>query len=289
MAADEIRLLHEVRRANRPRAEPQVRDGDGARLLRVVHEVALREVLGLLADDLDRVLVGPDGAVGAKAEEDGALDVSRLDVQLHVVVERQVRDVVLDADREVAPRLRRRHLVVDGLDHRRREFLRREAVTTADDDRLGGERRTARGPRLVQGRDDVLVQRLADRARFLRAVQHRDALGGLRQGGEEVADRERAEEADAQHADAGALGVEPVHGFRHRIAAGAHDHDHLLRVRRAVVVEQPVLPADELREVVHRVLDDAGARVVEAVAGLARLEEGVGVLRRPADQRDDRG
>ena len=49
--------------------DAQVRDGDRARLLRVVDEVALRVEIGLLADDLDRVLVGAHGAVGAEAVE----------------------------------------------------------------------------------------------------------------------------------------------------------------------------------------------------------------------------
>ena len=41
VAADEARVLHEVRRPDRPRPEAQVRHGLRARLLRVVHEVAL--------------------------------------------------------------------------------------------------------------------------------------------------------------------------------------------------------------------------------------------------------
>ncbi len=41
VAGHEAGALHQVRRADRPRAEAQVGDRDGARLLRVVHEVAL--------------------------------------------------------------------------------------------------------------------------------------------------------------------------------------------------------------------------------------------------------
>ena len=89
VAGDEAGAADEVRRADRPRPEAQVRDRDGARLLRVVDEVALREAVGLLAEDLDRVLVGADRAVGAEAVEDRARDVGRLDVE--VGVERRAR------------------------------------------------------------------------------------------------------------------------------------------------------------------------------------------------------
>jgi hypothetical protein len=54
------------------RAEAQVRDRDRAGLLGVVDEVALGEVVRVLADDLDAVLVGADRAVGAQAVEQGA-------------------------------------------------------------------------------------------------------------------------------------------------------------------------------------------------------------------------
>ena len=152
VARDEVRAPHEVRRADRPRPEAQVRDGDGARLLRVVDEVALREVVRLLADDLDRVLVRADGAVGAEAVEEGAHRVGRLDVELRVPGKRRVRHVVHDADREVVLRLRLRELVEDGLHHAGRELLGREAVAAADDERLGGEGKTRRRAALRRAR-----------------------------------------------------------------------------------------------------------------------------------------
>ena len=65
------------------------------------------------AEDLDRVLVRPDGPVRAQAEEDRAGRVGRLDVERRVVVEARSRDVVDDADREAAPRSLGLQLVED--------------------------------------------------------------------------------------------------------------------------------------------------------------------------------
>ena len=58
--------------ADRVGPEAQVRGGHRAGLLRVVDEVALRVVRRLAADDLDGVLVGAHGAVGAQAVEERA-------------------------------------------------------------------------------------------------------------------------------------------------------------------------------------------------------------------------
>ena len=58
------------------------------------------------------------------------------------------------------------------------------------------------------------------------------------------------------------------HGLVRDFGARAHDDDHALGIRRAHVVEQVVLAADELGELVHRVLHDGGAG---EVVGVARL------------------
>ena len=101
VAGDEVGVLDEVRRADRLGPEPQVRHGHRARLLRVVDEVALGEQVGVLADDLHRRLVGPDGAVGAEPEEHRLHLTGSAAVAERVVdVEAQPGDVVVDADRE---------------------------------------------------------------------------------------------------------------------------------------------------------------------------------------------
>jgi len=65
VARHEVRLGAEVGAADELRAEAQMRNRDRAGFLRVVHEVALREVVGVFADDFDRVLVRADRAVRA--------------------------------------------------------------------------------------------------------------------------------------------------------------------------------------------------------------------------------
>ena len=75
MARDEVSLIDVVRALDGLVAEAQVADGDAAGLLGVVLEVSLNELIGVVADDLDGVLVRADGAVAAETPElalDGA-------------------------------------------------------------------------------------------------------------------------------------------------------------------------------------------------------------------------
>jgi pyruvate-ferredoxin/flavodoxin oxidoreductase len=76
-----------------------------------------------------------------------------------------------------------------------------------------------------------------------------------------------------------------VRRFLHRFGARTHQHDDALRIRRADVIEQPVLASGKRRVAVHALLHDAGEGVEPRILRFAALEEGVGVLRRAAQDR----
>ena len=128
----------------------------------------------------------------------------------------------------------------DRLDHRRGHLLRGEAVAPADHPRRRRERRGVAVHRLGQGGHDLEVQRLADRARLLGPVEDRDGPDGRRQGGQDLLGRERLEQADPQHPDPLAGRDEGVDRLLDGARRGAHDDDHPLGVRRAVVVDEAV-------------------------------------------------
>ncbi len=123
VAGDKVGLFDQISRANRFGTEAQVGDSDGAGLLRVVDEVALREVVGLFADDFDRVLVGADCAIGTKAEENTSEDVIRSNVKVVVNGQGGVGDIVDDADCEVVLGSVGHQVLEDRLDHGGVEFL----------------------------------------------------------------------------------------------------------------------------------------------------------------------
>ncbi len=286
MAGDEVGLVDQVGGRDRLRPEAEVGDRDPARLLRVVDEVALGVEVRPLADDLHRGLVRPDRSVGAEAEEE-RLDLAgrARDPELGVDREAEVRDVVVDPDGELPPRSLAGELVEDRLHHRRRELLRGEAVAAADHPRLRRELGIHALHVLDEERHQGLVERLADGARLLRAVEDGDGADRRRQGGDHLLRGERLEEADLEHADLLAGGDERGDGFRNGTGTRAH-HDHdALGVGRARVVDEVVAATGLGRQLVHDLLHDAGHRQVERVGRLPRLEEGVGVLGRAADDR----
>ncbi len=144
VAGDEVGLVDQIGRADGLRAEAQVADGDHPGLLGVVDEVALGVVVGVLADDLDGVLVGPHGAVAAQAVEQRPDHVLGLGGEGRVVLQAGVGDVVVDADGEVVLGRRLRQLVEHRLDHGRGELLAGKAVAPADDLHAAGRSRPGR-------------------------------------------------------------------------------------------------------------------------------------------------
>ena len=179
-----------------------------------------------------------------------------------------------------------RQLVEDRDGHGRRELLGGQAVPPADDP---GERRTAvavRRPALDQGGDDVLVERLAEGARLLGAVEDGDAPDGRRQGGEEGRGVEGAVEPDLDQADLLAPRDQRLDRLLDGPRARAHHDDRRARRpgrrrSRTGGTAGPTRPAK--RSIVRWTMP--GQREVERVRRLAGLEEDVRVLRRAAEDR----
>ena len=99
MAGNEVRLANEIRRSDRARAEAQMRNRHRAGFLRIVNKIALRKIVGVLADDFDRFLVRAHGAVRSEPKELRAHNVVRLDREIRIEVEAGMREIVIDAER----------------------------------------------------------------------------------------------------------------------------------------------------------------------------------------------
>src|SRR4030095_11265852 len=116
-------------------------------------------------------------------------------------VETLVRHAVDDTYGEVVLRGVVCDLVEDGLHHRGRELLGRQAVAAGGDtQRRLQRRRTFRGG-FGQGGHHVEVQRIAGRARLLRAVEHGEAASRAGQGGQKRRPVEWTTQPHLQHAD----------------------------------------------------------------------------------------
>ena len=276
----EVCLGDQVCGFDRTVTEAQVGNGGGPRFLGVIHEVALHIQVRMLADDLDGILIGAHGAVGAEAEEHGPRHVVRFRGIIFIIREAGAQYVVVDADGEMILGSVQSQVVIDALDHGGGEFLGGEAVASAY--HLGhavGEGQRAVGLGVEEGLDDVLVERFSLGAGFLGAVQHGDFPDRSGEGLDEFGGGEWAEQAHLQHTY---LGVFPGHHgfyrFFHSFSAGSHQDNDAFGVRSAGVIHQMVGTAGKFREFVHGVLDNSRSGFIETVDRFTSLEVNVRVL-----------
>ena len=257
VACDKVGLVDVVRALYLLVAEAQMADGNAAGLLRVVLEVCLNVLVGVVADDLDGVLVRADGAVAAKTPElalDGALRRSGGSGDLG---QREVGDVVNDTDGELTLHIVTLELVVYGENGCGRSILRAETVAAAYYLNV-----TA----CVCNRgDNVEVQRLALSAGLLGAVEDRELPAGRGDGFEELVRSPGTEQPYLDKTDLLPLSGEVVYDLLGNVADRAHCDYDAVGVGSAVVVKQLVVGAELFVYLAHVLLDDLGNGVVVLV------------------------
>ena len=229
VTGDEIGVVDQPRHLKRALAEAKVADRDAAALLGVVGEVRLSVQIGVVADDLDGVLVRSDGAVRTEPPEHAGYDILRNDVDLLLDLDGAVGDVILDANGEVSER-RTGEVIEDCLRVGRGEVLAGKTVAAADDLDSGSVH-------LVEGGDDVQIKRLAETARLFGPVKNGNAFYGSGKRLNEVLGAEGAIEADLQHTGLAAALVDVVARPFHRVGTASHDDNHIRRIGSADVVE----------------------------------------------------
>ena len=175
------------------------------------------------------------------------------------------------------------------LGHPRRELVGAEAVAATDDGRVAREAEQPLGHRFAKGGTHVVIERLAQGAGLLGAVEHRDLLHRLRQHCGEALDVERQEQPDLDQADLFALAHQVLDQLMHGVAPRTHHDDDAFGFRVADIVEQMVLTTGQLGELVELGLQDAGHLVVVAVDRFPPLEIDIRVLGAAAQHRVIRG
>ena len=123
MASHEIGNVDQVLGLDGRLAETQVRNCDAAGLLGVIVEVALGIHIGVVADDLDRVLVGADRTIRTQTEELAAEAAFRRSVDLFGDIDGIEGDIVFDTNGKVVFGLCGVHILEHAVDHGGREFL----------------------------------------------------------------------------------------------------------------------------------------------------------------------
>ena len=270
VAGHKVWRCHQVGGVDGLVAETQVRAGEAARLLAVVGEIGLAVLVGVVAYDLHRVLVGSHCAVGTQSVEFGLEHALVAHVDFLFLRQRGEGDVVDNANGEVVFGHWQRQVLVDREYLGRSSVFRAQPVTTAHDERsiLGA----------VEAVLHVEIQGLAVGARFLGAVEHGDALGCAGHGCQEMLGRERTVEVYCNQAHFLSLGSEVVDHFAYGFGHRAHCNDHTLGIGCAIVVKETVVAACDFVYLVDVFFYYGRNVVVVLIARLAVLEEDIGIL-----------
>ncbi len=182
VASHEVGGVHQIGRADGLVAETEVRAGEAARFLRVVCEVCLAILVGVVADDLHRVLVGTYSTVSAETEEFSFVGAGVAEGDFGHQGQRCECHVVYDAESEVVLGLGKSEVFVYGEDLSGCGVFRSQTVAATDDD--GGVFLA------VEAFLDVEVEGFAVGTGFFGAVEHGNAFCCCGNGCEEVLGRE---------------------------------------------------------------------------------------------------
>ena len=269
VASDKVGRVDQITGLNGLVAEPKVRNGDAARLFRIVHKVTLSVLVGVVADNFDAVLVGADGTVRAQAVELAANGACGSGVDEFVQGQVVAGDVVDDTDGE-AVFVGSAHVLIDGVDHGGVEFLAAQTVSAAQDDRVG---------LAFQSGYDVQVQRFAQGTGFFRPVHNGNVFCRLRNDCGKCVRVEGTIQTNLYQTDFLSQVGQVIYGFFACVGAGTHNDDDLFGVGRAYVIKQMIASAGQRGNFVHVLLDDAGNGCVVFVCGFPVLEVNVAVLR----------
>ena len=243
VASHEVRRIHQISRADRMVAEAEVRASETTGLLRVVGEVSLAILVGVITDNLHGVLVGTYCTVGTEAVELRFEHTVGIQSDFFFLRERSKGNVVFDTDSELVLRHSHRQVFVNSQDLSRSCILGTQTVAATDYQRSIFY--------AVEAILHVEIQRFAVSTRLFRAVKDSNTLSRLRNSSQEVLSRERTIQVDRNQADFFALSHQVVNGFADSLRYRTHGDDDAVCVFGTVVIEQAVLASCNLGDFVH--------------------------------------
>ena len=100
---------------------------------RVIHKIALCIEIGVLPDDLDRILIGPHGTIRAQSEEQSLPPFTFIQFKSGIVFQAGECDVIIDTNSKPIFGSFLFQFIKYGLYHRRCELLGRKSIATAGD------------------------------------------------------------------------------------------------------------------------------------------------------------
>ena len=247
-----------------------MRASETARLLRVVREVSLTTLVGVVTNNLDRVLVSTHSTVSTKTVELRLEQTVATHCDFFLLGKRCESHIIHNTDSEVVLGFGELEVFVNAEDLCGSGVVRTETVTATYDN---GSISLA-----VECFLHIEVKGFAVCTGFLRTVKYRNALTCSGDSTEEVLYREGTVEVYAHQTYLFALGHEVVDGFACRFCCRTHKDNHAVGIFSTVVVEEAVLTTSDFADLLHVFFYHLGHCIVVGVAAFAMCEECIGVF-----------
>ena len=278
VASNEVCLIDIVGRLDGRITESEVRNGDTACLLGVILEVCLNELIGVVSDDLDRVLVCSNRSVSAKTPELALDHIGRRGIGSCGLGKRETCKIVYDTNGEVILGSRLAKVSVNREDRCGSSILRTKTVSAADNLDTGSAGLSKSG-------NNVKIKGLAKRAGLLGSIENCDLLNGCGNSLSKLLGNEGTVKSYLDKTDLLALSKHIVDNLFSNVANRTHSDDNAVCIGCAVVVEELIICAELLVDLAHILLNDCGKRIVISIASLSVLEEDISILSGASESR----
>ena len=131
VAAHEIRLVHEIGRADRLGAKTQMRNRDRTRFFGIVNKIALGEIVRVFSDDFDGIFIGAHSTVRTQAVKDAAKNIVGFYGKGGVRFQAGLRHIVNNTHGEMILERSLSKVVEHGFHHGGRELFGRKPVAAS--------------------------------------------------------------------------------------------------------------------------------------------------------------
>ena len=267
MTCNKVCLVDQISRLDRLLTKTKVRHGHTAGLLGVIVKVCLCIHIGVVADDLDGVLVCTYGTVSTKSPEFAVDGSFRRGNKGSTQFQRKVCHIIHDTDGEFCLLI----IMVYGNDLRRCSIFGTKSVTSC-------KYRNIVKLRTFQSCNYIQVKGFAHCTRLFCSVKNSDLLYAVRNSSNQCFCTERSVKTYLYDTYFFACCHEVIDGFFNGIAYRTHSYDNLFSISCAIVVEELVVGTDLSIYFIHVFLYDSRHCIVEGVTCFTCLEEDIRVL-----------
>ena len=238
MACHEVRRVHLVSRVDGAIAKAQVRAGETTRLLGIVREVCLAVLVGIVTDNLYRVLVGTYSTICTQSIELGLEQIVATHGNFLLFGQGGKGNIIYDTYGKVVLWFWQLQVLEHGHNLGGRGVGRAKTIASTYDKRFALV--------IIEGTLYIQIQRLTLSARLLGAIEHGNALYGSGECLLQEVHREWTIEVYGHHTYLLALLYHVVDSLAGSFGGGTHQDDNVLGVLCPIIVEQVILTASNL-------------------------------------------